>query len=136
MCDSPFCITQVETELMSTPEFDRSSSVVFDFTADQKVSYLIGMIVESALILVCVGAFLLVAVIWRVARDSIVNLIIIGMLICSQVLLLAYWVNRWRMFYPGVEIILGLEWLLFIPSVFVVLVYLKYVIFVVISKNS
>jgi hypothetical protein len=84
-----------------------------------------GIIIESLLILVCVGAFLLVVVIWRVAKDAVGNLVVIGLLFVSQVLILCFWVSEVTQFY-GTERVREFEMLLFVPNVIVFIVLLRF----------
>jgi hypothetical protein len=88
LCESDWCIQATSTSVLQ--DLRSSISNVVFFAPDLLYS-VIGLIVESLLILACIAVGFLIVVVWRVTRDALVYLVLVSLLFLAEILLLVWW---------------------------------------------
>jgi hypothetical protein len=89
LCDSPWCSQTVSVS--SIPGPIRKFSLTF-FSPDLLYTVL-GIVVECLLIIACVVVGFVIVVVWRVARDALIYLVLVSLLVVAEIMLLVWWVT-------------------------------------------
>ncbi len=97
LCDTPYCVDAVSLWLSKQPTRNTLIVQTYD-TLNDRVYPLLGIILEGLLIVACVLILVLIVGVWRVARDAVVYVILLALLMLSETFMLSFWASLMRNF--------------------------------------
>jgi hypothetical protein len=87
LCESPWCLQATSISSISGPIL----MLAVTFFSPDLLYTVLGIIVECLLIVACVTVGFVIIVVWRVARDALVYLLLVFLLLVAEILLLVWW---------------------------------------------
>lgn len=111
LCESYVCADVMAAKIAELPLRQQRTVNTYGVLND-RIYCLIGIILESLLVLVCVYLIVLILFVWKVARASMIYVVILALLVISEGFMLGFWASLMRNF----EVITRLDVVFMLPS--------------------